>query len=512
VVSESGCELSQGEYRLITEREVTLELQRAMLPAGLPVLPDVGVAAEYLPANSAGRAGGDWFDVVVMPGNVLGLVVGDVVGHGATASAVMGQLRAIASERLSRGSDPREVMRALDVFARRSPGARGGTVCVAVVDRASGSVEYAVRGHPPPLVVGASRSTRYLPATGPPLALPGESFRPAWDALGAGDTIILYSNGAITRTGNTLAVGMRELARCAAEVVGRHSSGERWLPEQICQAVAGRPLDTEIRNDDVGVLAATVLSVPPIPLTMSVPATSDQLGPVRRRFAGWLSDLRVREEDLVALELGLVEAVTNCIEHAYLDRPGVVRIDAHLDRDGQACIVVADSGRWKPARANPGFHGRGLVMIREFSDTLRVQPSSGGTTVTFVKILQRPVMPETETVSQARRPNRTEFEVNLRVEPSEVVVSMAGSIDSSSLDRLHACLLDVGRIGLPLTIILDEVTLLTSAGLRVLYEHTGNLLAAKRRLRLVVAPTSPARDALAISGLDELVEVESTAG
>jgi anti-sigma regulatory factor (Ser/Thr protein kinase) len=482
-----------------------------MLPAGLPVLPDVGVAAEYRPANSAGRAGGDWFDVVVMPDNTLGLVVGDVVGHGATASAVMGQLRAIASERLSRGSDLGEVIRALDAFAGRSPGARGGTVCVAVVDRAGGSVEYAVRGHPPPLVVGASCSTRYLPATGSPLALPGQGFRLARDTLRAGDTIVLYSNGAITRAGRTLAVGMSELARCAAEVVGRHAGGERWLSEQICQAVAGS-LDDGTRNDDVGVLAATLLSVPPIRLVMSVPATADQLGLVRRRFADWLSDLRVREDDLVALELGLVEAATNSIEHAYPDRPGVVRIDAQLERDGHVCVVVADNGRWKVPRANPGFRGRGLVMMREFSDTLRVQPSPRGTTVTFVRVLQRPVAPEIETVSQARRPDRTEFEIDLRVDPGEVVMSVAGAVDSSSLDRLHACLLDVGRTGsLPLTIVLDEVTLLTSAGLRMLYEHAGNLLAAQRRLRMVVAPASPARDALAISGLDGLIEVVSTA-
>lgn len=504
--SRAGSALSEGEYRLLTEREITLELQRAMLPEGLPVLPDVGVAAQYRPAESAGRAGGDWFDVVVMPGNALGLVVGDVVGHGATASAVMGQLRAVASERLAGGSDLGEVMRALDAFAARSPGARGGTVCVAVVDRASGSVEYAVRGHPPPLVVGASRSTRFLPASGPPLAMPGLGFRPARHALRPGDTIVLYSNGAINGAGRTLAQGMTDLARCASEVVRRHSARERWLPEALCEAVTGGA--HEVRTDDVGVLAATLLPVPPPPLVMSVRATADQLGVVRRRFVSWLSDLRVREEDLMALELGLVEAVTNSIEHAYPDRSGTVRLDARLEQNGRVVVVVTDHGRWKPPRANPGFRGRGLVMIREFSDTLRVHPSAEGTAVTFIKTLQRPVSPESRVVSPARGRDQGELKVDLRVEPNEVIVSVAGVVDSGSLDRLHACLLDVGRSGsLPLTIVLDGVTLLSSAGLRVLYEHAGNLLAAQRRLRLMVAPATPARDALAISGLDELVEV-----
>jgi anti-anti-sigma factor len=494
---------------LATEHEVMLELQRAMLPADLPVLPDLGLAAEYRPADLPATAGGDWFDVVPTSANALALVVGDVVGHGATASAVMGQLRAIAAERLLSGSDLDEVLRALDAFAAGSPGARGGTVCVVIFDRDTGSVRYATRGHPPPLLVAADGTTRYLTgSTGPPLALPSNGYRLARDTVLPGDTLILYSDGAIKRPGRTMGQGMSDLSRCAAEVVVRNAAGERRLAEQICAALTDGQPDTEFREDDVSVVAATVLSALPAPLAMSVPAAADRLRELRQGLAGWLGQFRVSEDDLVALELSMVEAATNSVQHAYQGQPGLVRVDATFERDGMVRVVVTDDGRWDPPRADPGFRGRGLLMVREFTDWVRVDPSAAGTTVRLARELRRPVSTGWNTRSTVRRQERTDFEVDVRIESDGVVLSVAGAVDSSSVHRLHACLLDVSRRGsLPLTIVLDEVTLLASAGVRVLFEHAGKLLAAHWALRLVAADTSPARDVLAISGLDELVEV-----
>src|SRR5262245_31818678 len=115
--TKQGDTLEVERQRVITQREVMLELQRALLPVGLPVLPDLSLAASYRPADLPDAAGGDWFDVVTMPGDAVALVVGDVVGHGATAAAVMGQLRAIAADRLQRGGDIDDVMSAMDSFA-----------------------------------------------------------------------------------------------------------------------------------------------------------------------------------------------------------------------------------------------------------------------------------------------------------------------------------------------------------------------------------------------------------
>ena len=490
--------------RAITKREVMLELQRALLPVGLPVLPDLSLAAGYRPADRADAAGGDWFDVVAMPDDTVALVVGDVVGHGATASAVMGQLRAIAADRLQRGGDVDDVLHALDSFAADSANARGSTVILAIVDRPSGSVRYVVRGHPPPLVVAADGAARYLcGSSGPPLALPSNRFYPAEDRLAAGDTLVLYSDGAVVRPRRSIGLGMEDLAECVTKVVRGNTSRERDAAAAVCAAITGGP-----SHDDVSVLAATVLSERPKPLVITVPAAAEQLGEVRSRFTGWLEEFRAGEDDRVALELSVVEAVTNSIEHAFAGPPGSVRVDAVLDRDGTVEVMVSDDGRWKPPQADPGFRGRGLMMMREFSDDFQLDISTAGTTVNLAKALRTPILVDGETQWEPER-RSTGLELDVRLGPDKVIISLAGALDSSGINRLQASLLDVERHGaLPLTVVLDDLTLLTSAGLRTLYEHASRLLAAHRPLRLVATPGSPARDVLAVSGLDQLVEVE----
>src|SRR5262245_42684091 len=215
-----------------------LEAQRALLPTGLPVLPDLSLAGGYRPADLGDAAGGDWFDVVGLPDDAVALVVGDVVGHGATASAVMGQLRAIAADRLQRGGDLTDVLAALDTFAGSSANARGTTVTVVLVDRRGGVLRYVVRGHPPPLLVAADGTTRYLTQSpGSPLALLSNKFQAGEDLLRVGETLVLYSDGAVVRPSRTLGLGMRDLAGCVAEVVRGNTSGERYRAAAICAAI-----------------------------------------------------------------------------------------------------------------------------------------------------------------------------------------------------------------------------------------------------------------------------------
>lgn len=486
-----------------------LELQRAMLPTFLPVLPDVNLAAGYRAADLAEAAGGDWFDVVPMPERKLGLVVGDVVGHGAAGCAVMGQLRAVTTERLQRGSGLDEVLRALDAFADGAPDGRGCTVCIAVLDRETGEMRYAVRGQPAPLVVSADGTARFLTSSsGPPLALRGNGYQLADDRLEPGDTLVLYTDGAVVRPRRTTGQGMADLAACVAQVATR--SPEREAAGAICAAVTAGPAGSGTGHDDVSVLAATALSVPPEPLHISVPATADQLGGVRKSFSRWLADFQVSEDDQVALELSVVEAVTNSIEHAYAGPPGEVRVDATLESDGTAGVVVGDNGRWKPPRANPGFRGRGLMMMREFSDTFLLDTAESGTTVILAKVLHRPIPIDGALPMDAGWPPAT-LRVDVEVEPAEVTISLAGVLDASSVEDLHASLLDVERLGaVPLTIVLDDLTLLASVGLRTLFEHAARIISTQRALRLVVADTSPARDVLAVSGLDQLIDVVPT--
>jgi len=498
--------LEVDRQRVITQREVMLELQRALLPAGLPVLPDLGLAAAYRPADVPDAAGGDWFDVVPLPGEAVALVVGDVVGHGATAAAVMGQLRAIAADRLRTGADVAGVLSALDTFAAGSGNARGSTVTVAIIDRRTASVQYLVRGLPPPLLIGVDGTARFLRgSSGPPLALASDRVEPAVESLRPGDSLVLYTDGAVERPGRAIGLGMADLADCLADVLLANKSGERHAAAAICAAATSGP-----SHDDVSVLAATMLSARPEPLAITVRATADSLGEVRGRFTGWLGEFRAGEDDRVALELSVVEAVTNSIEHAFTGPPGQVRVDAALDHDGTVDVIISDDGRWKPPRVNPGFRGRGLMMMREFSDEFQLDISTGGTTISLAKALRSPISVDgDEPWSAVRAP--AGLQVHVLDGPEGVIITLTGALDSSSVDRLHAGLLDADRRGaLPLTIVLDELTLLASAGLRTLYEHASRLLAARRPLRLIASPGTPARDVLAISGLDRLVAVETS--
>jgi anti-anti-sigma factor len=266
----------------------------------------------------------------------------------------------------------------------------------------------------------------------------------------------------------------------------------------MCAAVTG----ASAGHDDVGVLAATALSTQPEPLTIAVPATPEYLGKVRKQFSSWLAELQAGEDDMVALELSTVEAVTNSIEHAYTGPPGMVCVDAVLDRSGTVRVVVSDDGRWKTPPADPGFRGRGLIMMREFSDQFRLDTSARGTTVTLEKTLRR-------TISLDAAPVPTKpldgLQIDIQVRQDAVIISLAGALDSSGVDFLQACLVDAERIeALPLIVNLDNLSLLASAGLCTLYEHADRLRSANRAFGVVAAAASMAREVLRISGLEAL--------
>ena len=132
----------------------------------------------------------------------------------------MGQLRAVLVEFLLDGDDLATALVRLDRFASRVPGARGATVCLAVINPADGTVRYACSGHPPPLVVAADGSTRYLPAPGGgPLSLAGPPPRVGAAALASDELLLMFSDGLVERTGQDQSVGLAELADVVSAAV-----------------------------------------------------------------------------------------------------------------------------------------------------------------------------------------------------------------------------------------------------------------------------------------------------
>ena len=401
---------ADAEERVVAARHVITTLQRELLPPGLPVLPAVQAAASYLLADAGTTAGGDWFDALALPDGRVVLVVGDVVGHGVVASATMGQLRAVLGERL-RATDGElaAALGAVDRMAEDLPGARTATVCVAVLDPATGALSYVTAGHPPPLLVPAAGEARYLPATGGGPLGTGAAFPDARAQLEVGDLLLLYSDGVLERPGRDPRAGGVELARVAADT----AAGRSFVADDASPAerVSTQALELLVRatghTDDITLLAAGRRH-PVADLVLTAPAEPRTLAAVRRALRSWLRELGAGEDTVSDVAHAVGELVTNAVEHAYADEdarradPEAVRLDATLTPTGVLRLAVRDRGRWlaaapvtDPDGPLPGAdRGRGLEMSTALIDRLTVDRGDGagsaGTTATVEHHLTRP--------------------------------------------------------------------------------------------------------------------------
>jgi serine phosphatase RsbU (regulator of sigma subunit) len=225
--------------------DVAVTLQRAVL--GPTVLPD-GFAVHYEPATGTLEVGGDWYDVVDLPDGLYGVVVGDVVGRGLDAAAVMGQLRSAGRALLLETGSPSHVLSALDRFAALVPGAAVSTVFCAVIDAHAGTLRYSSAGHPPAILVEADGRARFLEDAGSmPLAVRAGRERPEADAvLTPGSTLLLYTDGLVERRDEVIDEGMAR----AVEVV---TGGRHLPPAELAELLTERLL-TDAPDDDVAFL------------------------------------------------------------------------------------------------------------------------------------------------------------------------------------------------------------------------------------------------------------------
>ena len=241
--AEERAELDRDRARFFTEVAVTL--QRAVL--GPTLLPE-GFAVHYEPATGTLEVGGDWYDVVDLPHGRYGLVVGDVVGTGLPAAAVMGQLRSAGRALLLESRSPAHVLTALDRFAALIPGAVCSTVFCGIVDPRAGTLRYSSAGHPPAIVVDAEGRSRLLQEAGAlPLAVVDELDRPERDVvLDAGSTLLLYTDGLIERRHEVLDEGIDR----AIELL---TAGRDLPPAELVELLTKRLLG-DAPDDDVALL------------------------------------------------------------------------------------------------------------------------------------------------------------------------------------------------------------------------------------------------------------------
>jgi PAS domain S-box-containing protein len=353
-------------------RETSMTLQRAMLPS---MKPPAGFAVRYEPAVSPLEIGGDWYDVLPVGDHRIGIIVGDCVGRGLPAAAVMGQLRSSARALLLTGAEPSRLLEQLDTAAAFIPDAFCTTAFVAVLDTESGLMRYSNAGHPP-AVLASPQSAPTLLTAGHSVPLAVHHARPRRQAsvtLTPGSTLLLYTDGLVERRDAPIDEGITRVADVLAESM--------WLPiDAVADVVLQELAPSEGYDDDV---AMVVYRRPQAPLMIETEALATRLHDIRNAVAGWLRAENF-DEDLVAdVVLAVDEACANSIEHAYRDtEPGPLCAEVEI-RSGKLHVRIIDRGSWKIPSTAPNFRGRGLPLIKAVSAEVDFMGTVLGTTVSM---------------------------------------------------------------------------------------------------------------------------------
>jgi serine phosphatase RsbU (regulator of sigma subunit)/anti-sigma regulatory factor (Ser/Thr protein kinase) len=363
--------------QLYEQRRLTQALQRSLLPERLPELPGLEIAARYVPAAIGSGIGGDWYDVFGLAGGRIGLAIGDVVGRGPGAAALMAQLRTGLRAYAVDEQDPAAVVERLDRLLRHlRPARRMATLAYAVLDPAAESLDLVSAGHPPPLLLDADGTARYaLLEGGPPLgAARAARFSPERLPLPVGSTVLLFTDGAVEVRGEPLEDGLERL-RGLAEGGGPATT--------LCDAVVARAAVNGQPADDLAVLVVRTLPLGDRLMTRW-PADAEVLSSVRHLLRRWLRRYGASEDEIYDIMVACQEACANAVEHAYAPGGAAFEVEAQHS-GGQIELVVRDRGQWRPARGD--HRGRGLPLMEALMDEVEVVQAPEGTSIVLRRML-----------------------------------------------------------------------------------------------------------------------------
>ncbi|MEV5548222.1 SpoIIE family protein phosphatase [Streptomyces sp. NPDC052309] len=388
-----------------TQRELTDGLQRSMLPVLGPEIPGMDIAARYVPTGGGLQVGGDWYDVIPLPGGRFALVIGDVQGHDVRAAGLMGQLRIALRAYAAEGHRPDAVLSRASHFFHGLTQAdcdedpadmRFATCYYAEVDSATGTVESARAGHLDP-VVRMADGTALIRATagGLPLGIDPDSDYPTTrHALEPGETLMLCTDGLVETGGHDLRTGWGRL---------RHVLEDRWetmdeLADALVQAVLGPsshhttgPL-ADRREDDIALLLLHRETGdygrgrPPARRTMMTVAQAEpeRISEARQQLRALLHDWPDEDQRDSAVLL-LSEVLTNVLVHTDTDALLVTDVTGEPG-ERRIRVEVTDTGEDLPHKRRPGemaSSGRGLMLIELLSHAWGVAPRGEGKSIWF---------------------------------------------------------------------------------------------------------------------------------
>jgi len=364
------------------EHRIAETLQRSLLPERLPPLPGLEVAARYQPAASESEVGGDWYDVIAMPGGQVGLVMGDVAGKGLTAASMVGRLRSAMRAYALEGHSPADVVDRLNQLVwSEVENSHMTTMVYVVLDPLEGRVTWVNAGHLPPLAVTADGIARFLegPSSVPLGVMSYPDYVAAETEMPLGGTVLLYTDGLVERPGELLDEG---LGRLLAAV-----RGERVGPEELCDHVFDQLVPAAGASDDVALLA---LCSPQLSDSFQLELGSEpgELAAMRALLRRWLRNADSDDTEIAEILTATGEAAANAIEHGGSISGGPpFEVTGRLDGD-EIEIVVRDSGSWRERRSSEG--GRGLVLMHALMHSVDVDSGADGTTVRLRRRVGQP--------------------------------------------------------------------------------------------------------------------------
>lgn len=370
--AEAAERLRTSERR---HREMAVTLQRSLLPQELEQPDDLRIAATYQPGGTDAAVGGDWYDVITLGAGRTALVIGDVMGRGVRAAAVMGQLRTAVRAYARLDLPPHEVLQLLDGLAAEIDATQIATCVYAVHDPNEGHLVFASAGHLPILVCDEDGTVRVAAdPTGPPLGTGGWIHTSGTIALPPGSTAVLYTDGLVERRSEDIDEGVAAL--------GRALSGAKGSPQVVCDRLIRSLGVTAEHDDDVAVLVVQHPARKGADAELFHNASLDLLGgveaaPRARAFAtGVLTSWRFPDELRDRGVLAASELVANSLQHGTPPtRLGLRRTDRRL------IIEVTDGDDHLPRRrrAEPGDEsGRGIAIVAAVATSWGSRRTPGG--------------------------------------------------------------------------------------------------------------------------------------
>lgn len=362
-------------------QHVADRLQRALLPASFPRVPGGQLDGAYRPASEEAEVGGDWYDAFELPDHRVAISMGDVAGHGLEAATIMGEVRIALRAAAVGERSPAAVLEQINSVTNLRGGIGMVTAIFGYYDPANRELTYAVAGHPPPALIVQGGFAGFMPGGGVPLGIGNAIDTRDWRiTLPPRSWVIFYTDG-MTEYDRDVISGEERLLEASVRACESD-------PENPAIALQERIFSASVNRDDAATLALSCFDGP-VPTRMEYSAVPMSAPIVRAMVHRFCDQQKLPEDQRFALTAAIGEAIANAVEHAYRGEDNG-RFEVRLKAENDCITVqVQDHGQWRSFERRDD-RGRGMLLIHELMDRVRINSEQSGTCLSMVMNLRKP--------------------------------------------------------------------------------------------------------------------------